>query len=137
MEKQSRKKDASNDQSAVRQDIRRLGVVIEGVNENVKLIAEQYGDIKKDIRSIKETLDSHSATLASHTETLASHTEMIGSIKEDVEVMKTDIAETKTDVTIIKSDIEFIKGGIKKKVDYDEFIALERRMTLLESKVRK
>ena len=88
---------------------RHFDVALESVKDDVKIIAEQYGDIRRDIGSIKETLDSH--------------TEMIGSMKEDVE--------------IIKSDIEFIKGSLKKKVDYDEFIALERRMTLLESKVRR
>jgi len=56
-------------------------------------------------------------------EILDSHTEMIGSTKEDVEV--------------IKMDIEFIKGGMKKKVDYDEFVALERRLSVLESRVAR
>ena len=57
-----------------------------------------------------------------HTEMLESHTETIGSIKEDVEIMK--------------SDIEFIKGGLKKKVDVDEFMALERRVALIEKRSR-
>lgn len=50
--------------------------------------------------------------------TLDSHTEMIGSIATDVE--------------IIKTDIEFIKSSLKKKVDAEEFAALERRVTVLE-----
>ncbi len=54
---------------------------------------------------------------------LDSHTEMTGRIAEDVE--------------IIKNDIEFLKGGMKKKVDYEEFQALEKRTSLLESKVRR
>ena len=33
-------------------------------------------------------------------------------------------------------DIEFIKGGMKKKVDVDEFTALERRVLMLEKKVK-
>ncbi len=48
-------------------------------------------------------------------------TQSVGSIQEDVQ--------------IIKSNVEFLKGGMKKKVDYDEFIALERRLSLVESKV--
>ena len=78
-------------------DIRRIGVLVEAVHDDVRLVAEQYG-------SIKQTLDTH--------------TDMIGSIKEDVEV--------------IKMDIEFIKTAVKKKVDIDEFSALERRVALLE-----
>lgn len=123
MKKQDGKKIKNVSQNAVLEIKRHFDVVAEKLNDKISTVAEQYGDIKKDIHSMKETLDSH--------------TEMIGSMKEDVETMKGDIATTKTDVEIIKSDIEFIKGGIKKKVDYDEFIALERRMTLLESKIKR
>ncbi|MBI3684840.1 hypothetical protein HY250_00300 [Candidatus Azambacteria bacterium] len=116
---------------------RHISTLSEDFKNQVKIVAEQYVDIKKDIGRIKETLDSHTETLDSHTETLNAHTEMIGSMKEDIEVMKVDIATTKTDVEIIKTDVEFIKGGLKKKVDYDEFAALERRLVLVESKVRR
>ena len=87
-------------------EYRRLGVFIERVDSNVGLIAEQQGDIKK--------------ILDSHTEILDSHTEMIGSIKMDIEV--------------IKEDITFIKGGLKRKVDAEEFLVLERRVALLEKR---
>ena len=88
------------------QELRRWGALIEHVDGNVGLIAEQQGDIKK--------------ILDSHTEILDSHTEMIGSIKMDIEV--------------IKEDITFIKGGLKRKVDAEEFLVLERRVALLEKR---
>ena len=97
----------------IRKEIRHLGVIIEHVDDKVGLIAEQYGDIKK-------TLDGHTRTLNSHTETLNSHTEMIGKLVIDME--------------IVKNDVEFIKHGMKKKVDVDEFAALERRVSLLEKR---
>ena len=87
-------------------ELRRLGVLIEHVDDRVSLIAEQHGDIKK--------------ILDNHTEILDSHTEMIGSIKMDIEV--------------IKEDITFIKGGLKRKVDAEEFLVLERRVALLEKR---
>lgn len=91
-------------------DIKRhIGVLNENFNGKIKIIAEQYGDIKN--------------TLGSHTIILDSHTDMIASMKEDIE--------------IIKTDIEFIKSGLKKKVDYEEFSALEKRLVLLESKMRR
>jgi hypothetical protein len=71
------------------------------------LVEAVHGDVRlvaEQYGSIKQTLDTH--------------TDMIGSIKEDVEV--------------IKMDIEFIKTAVKKKVDIDEFSALERRVALLE-----
>ncbi|HEY4506229.1 MAG TPA: hypothetical protein VJJ24_02195 [Candidatus Paceibacterota bacterium] len=55
-------------------------------------------------------------------EKLDSHTEMIGSLMEDM--------------AIIKTDIEFIKGDLKKKVDWDHFSALERRVVILERRRR-
>lgn len=90
----------------ITQEIRGLGVMIEHVDDKVALVAEQYGDIKK--------------TLDTHTKILGSHTEMIGSMKMDVE--------------IIKTDVEFIKNSLKRKVDMEEFVALERRVALLEKR---
>ncbi len=95
---------------------RHFDVVIEDVKGEIKIIAEQYTDVKK-------TLNSHTELLNSHTELLNSHTEMIGSMAEDI--------------AVIKTDVEFIKSALKKKVDYDEFAALERRMSLVESKIRR
>ena len=112
--KKQQQKPISDD--AVSEIKRHFDVVAEGLNDKISIIAEQYGDIKNDIKSIKKTLDSH-------TETLDSHTEMIGSIAEDVEV--------------IKLDIEFIKGDLKKKVNYEEFMALERRVSFMEAKARR
>ena len=79
---------------------RHIGALSEDFQSKVAFIAEQYGDIKKE---------------------LSSHTEMIGDLSENMEIVKTNI--------------EFIKNELKKKVDYDEFISLERRVRLLEEKV--
>lgn len=85
---------------------RRLGVLIEHMDDKIGLVSEQYGDINKKLDLQVKILNSH--------------TEMIGSMKVDVE--------------IIKSDIEFIKRDLKKKVDIDEFSALERRVAALEKR---
>ncbi|MBI3632105.1 MAG: hypothetical protein HY225_01520 [Candidatus Vogelbacteria bacterium] len=75
------------------------------------------------LSSHSEILSNHSEILSSHSEKLDSHTEMIGSIKTDVE--------------IIKEDVAFLKNGIKRKVDAEEFSALERRVILLEKKLAR
>jgi hypothetical protein len=92
----------------VGQELRNLGALLEHNNHRIEAIGEQYSGIQK-------TLDAHSKILESHTE-------MIGSLMVNVEV--------------IKNNVEFLKGGLKKKVDYDEFLALERRLSLLESKMK-
>ena len=106
-------------------EFRRLGVFIEHVDSNVSLIAEQHGDIKK-------TLDSHTKILEAHTEMIGSLAKNMTIVKTDIAVLKIDMTMVKKDIEIMKTDIEFIKIGLKKKVDIDEFAALERRVLLLE-----
>ena len=94
---------------------RHIDVMREDFDSKVQLIAEQYDSIDK-------KLMSHDQRLGSIEEKLDFHSEMIGEMKEDI--------------TVIKMDIEFIKNSLKKKVDLEEFEALEKRVTLLESKVK-
>lgn len=108
---------------------RYIGALSENFTKQVGGVAEQWLGVKKDTGEIKEILNTHteilqrhSLILNNHTETLNSHTEMIGKLM--------------TDMTIIKEDIEFLKGGMKRKVDYDEFLALERRTAILETKTK-
>jgi predicted hydrocarbon binding protein len=76
---------------------------------------------------MKEDIDSKfqliGEQLAAHGERLSSNTEMISSLVEDM--------------SIVKSDLQIVKSELKRKVDHDEFEALVRRISLLESKVRK
>ena len=90
-----------------------VGAIKEGFDSKIEVIAEQYTDIK-------DTLAEHGKILAEHSQILNSHTEMIASIQETIEIMKTDV--------------EFIKGSLRKKVDLEEFEALERRVSILETK---
>jgi hypothetical protein len=41
------------------------------------------------------------------------------------------------DISIIKTDVQSLKSSLKKKVDYDEFEELIKRVSLLESKARR
>ena len=87
---------------------RYTGALSEEFKGQVRVIAEQHLDLKKDITDVKKTLDSH--------------TEMIGKLAVDMEIVKTNV--------------ETIKGDLKKKVDYDEFLKLERRVSAIEAKSR-
>ncbi|TSC91124.1 MAG: hypothetical protein CEN90_672 [Parcubacteria group bacterium Licking1014_17] len=40
------------------------------------------------------------------------------------------------DMGIVKTDLEFIKTSLKRKVDIDEFSALERRVITLENRIK-
>lgn len=95
---------------------RHLGALTEDFQGKVKGVAEQF-------HGLNTKLDSHGKRFDTIEAKLNSHTEMIGRLTEDV--------------TIIKDNVEFLKSGLKKKVDYDEFMALERRTRVLEAKVRR
>ncbi len=98
----------------VGQELRNLGALVEDNNHKLSGVAEQYGDLKKDAGDLKKDVSGIKKTLDSHTE-------MIGKLSDDV--------------SIIKTNVEFLKDSLKKKVDYDEFIALEKRVSRVESKV--
>ncbi|MBI2446252.1 MAG: hypothetical protein HYV51_00310 [Parcubacteria group bacterium] len=115
-------------------EFRRLGVFIEHVDSSVGLIAEQHGDIKKDISGIKKTLDTHTEMIGKLAIDMEIVKDDVKITKDDLEIVKEDVKTTKIDIEIIKGDIEFIKNSVKKKIDIDEFAALERRVLILEKR---
>lgn len=92
-----------------------------------KILKPYNDDIKRHIKALSEDFQGKVQAVAEQFNglnvKLDSHTEMMGKMSEDI--------------TIIKDNVEFLKGGLKKKVDYDEFMALEKRMTIVEAKVRR
>ena len=112
-----------------------LGVLNEMHGENLKGIREGSIITNKKLDKITETLsehtkildkhtailDQHTAILDQHTKKLDSHTEMIGTLM--------------TDMTIVKEDLSIVKSDLKKKVDYDEFLSLVKRVQKIEAKI--
>jgi len=66
---------------------------------------------------------------------------IVGIFKEDLEskiqIIGEQFGSMMEDIQIIKSDVQFLKGALKKKVDYDEFDALVKRVSVLEARSRK
>ena len=60
-----------------------------------------------------------------------------GITKEKVDATFEMVGEMKMDMEVVKSDISFIKNSLKQKVDKDEFISLEKRVILLENKLKR
>lgn len=83
-----------------------LGALAENYNENLKTIKEGSVFVVKNIEEINKKLNQH-------TEILDNHTQMFTTIIEDIAI---------------------IKGDLKKKVDYDEFLSLVRRVQKIETK---
>ncbi len=96
-------------------------------NKLKEILTEQRTEFQHVVGIFKEDIESKINLIAEQYQDIKSaqksHTEMIGSLMEDVQ--------------IIKSDVQFLKVELKRKVDYDEFDALTKRVALLESKIRK
>ncbi|MFA5073117.1 MAG: hypothetical protein WC539_04395 [Nitrospirota bacterium] len=58
-------------------------------------------------------------------------------VETQVQLIGEQYASIMNNIEIIKCDVQSIKSSLKKKVDYDEFDALVRRVSLLESKMKK
>jgi hypothetical protein len=96
-------------------------------NKLREILTEQRTEFQHVVGIFKEDLESKINLVAEQYQeiktTQKTQTEMIGSLMEDVQ--------------IIKSDVQFLKVELKRKVDYDEFDALTKRVSLLEAKSRK
>ncbi len=96
-------------------------------NKLKEILSEQRSEFQHVVGVFKEDLESKINLIAEQYQDIKStqktHTEMIGSLMEDSQ--------------IIKADGQFLKRELKRKVDYDEFDALAKRVSQLEAKIRK
>ena len=81
-------------------------------------------DLESKIDTVAEGLESKIDLL---TEQVANNTEQIEGVKDRLD----SVEET---IGVIKVDVEFIKYELKKKVSWDEFAVLEKRVAMLEAK---
>lgn len=58
-------------------------------------------------------------------------------MSERIDYVAELVARNTEDIEIIKSDTEFIKHGLKRKIDIEEFMALEKRVLKLEKAVTR
>jgi hypothetical protein len=65
------------------------------------------------------------------------HFDVIGErLEGKISMVSEQVAANTETLEIIKLDIEFIKNELKQKVSRDEFVALEKRVSMLETKQR-
>jgi chromosome segregation ATPase len=82
------------------------GETLKGIKEGFMLVNKRFNDVDKRFNDVDKRFNDIDKKLDSHTE-------MIGVLMEDT---------------------SSIKGDLKKKVDYDEFLSLVKRVQMLESK---
>ncbi|MFH1183004.1 MAG: hypothetical protein V1690_01945 [Candidatus Moraniibacteriota bacterium] len=63
--------------------------------------------------------------------------ENILDVREKIAVLTEMVEKNTEDIEIIKLNVELIRGDLKTKVEKEEFLALEKRVFVLEQKERK
>ena len=106
------------DVKELKTDVKELKTDVAVLETDVTTLETDMKEVKADVKELK-------------TDVTALKTDM-KEVKADVTTLKTDVTEIKRDTQIMKTDIEFIKTGLKKKVDVEEFAALEHRVAMLE-----
>lgn len=91
-------------------------ILYEKFRGDVKILSEGWAYVKDKVEQLAENQE-------------------IMSVKLDAVIEMA--SESKQDISTIKSDISVIKYDLKEKVDRSEFAALEKRVILLENKIRK
>ena len=105
-------------------------------NENIHYSPAEMGRYLGALNEVhSETLKGIKENFIIVNKKLDSHSEMIGVLMEDVSVLKSDVSTLKSDMKIVKEDVSVMKGDLKKKVDYDDFLSLVRRVQKIEAKI--
>ena len=118
--KQDKKKETEETYTSA--DLKRyIGALMEENREQIKGISEQFVDFDRKLDLHTEILATHDQWFINIDLKLNSHTIMIGTIAEDV--------------AVLKEDVSIIKDDLKQKVDRGEFVALERRVSVVEANV--
>ena len=134
MKKVKKPKLSKDTYSALKME-RYLGALNEMHGENLK-------GIKEGFIVVNRKLDSHTEMIGELKEDVSELKEDVSTLKSDMQIVKTDVSVLKTDVSSLKSDMQIVKGDIsiiksdlKKRVDYDEFINLVKRVQKIEAKI--
>lgn len=114
---------------------RYLGALNEMHGETLKGIKEGSIIVNKKLDRITGTLSEHTAILDKHTKILDSHTEILTEHTRKLDSHTEMIGSLMVDMTIVKEDLSVIKSDLKKKVDYDEFPSLVKRVQKIEAKI--
>ena len=96
-------------------------------NELNKILSEQRKEYQRYNKILLEDFDSKFKLLA----------EKFDRHDEKFDALFKMVAQNTESLELIKIDINFIKQELKQKVNQDEFVALEKRVILLEKKLKR
>lgn len=121
----------------IKQDIRtEFREELQKQGENIK--KDLRTDFRKEIRAQGVRFDTQIKIIDEHIQSqIGLLAESILDVREKIAIL-TEIVEKNTeDIEIIKLNVELIRNDLKTKVEKEEFLALEKRVSALEQKERK
>jgi peptidoglycan hydrolase CwlO-like protein len=90
---------------------------------------------EENLKQFKDEICRHFDVVAEDLkEDIKAVSEQVASNTEQITALQTNVKGIKDDIEIIKIDIEFIKNELKQKVSREEFVVLEKRVSMLEAK---
>jgi len=108
---------------------RHFDICKEDFDGKVVLIGEQYG-------SIQEKLTEHDKNFQKIDKNFQRIDKKFQGIDKNFQRIDKNFQRINGTLEIVKNDIELIKYSLKKKVDIEDFEALESRVRTLESKIK-
>lgn len=95
--------------------------------KKIKARIQSNGALIKEIRQLGVKIESvgHNVALLAEGQVGA---------KKKLDATFDMVGKVSEDLTVVKDNVEFVKNSLKRKVDLDEFMALERRVAMLERK---
>lgn len=105
------------------------------IKNDKKIKAPVPVGISEQVGAMIENFDSKLGTMIEHfDDKIGLVAEQVGHIAKVVDKHTEILNHHSESIAIIQMNIEFIKAGLKRKVDAEEFVALEHRVSLLESR---
>ena len=95
-----------------------------------QIIKDQGEETRRHFDVVAEDLKSEIQTVA---EQVVQNSENITIVKEKLEQHSQKFERIEAVLGTVKIDLEFIKHELRRKVDYDEFAALEKRVSTVDN----
>ncbi len=106
-------------------DRRYFGAMIEDIDSKFDALMEGYS-------AADERLDRMEGKLDEHDKHFNHINARLGNVEGKIDTVVEAVGSLSVNMEIVKQEIEIIKGGLRKKIDVEEFSALESRVLRLE-----
>lgn len=94
-------------------------------------------DFQGRVSAIGEQFSGLNRRLDTHDKQFEKIDEQFKKIDEQFKIVHLSLGSMKEDLEVMKEDLTIIKADVKKRVTYDEFTALTKRVLLLEKKAHR